>query len=99
MIKIIIPLYIEISMNTLEKCLQLDPENLILLYGMLSATVSTLCPVWQMSTSRDRKKPQNTEVFGASSGGASRRGLGHGSALKPHCGFIHPRTGPHRTVR
>ena len=35
-------------------------------------TVSTLCPVWQMSTSRDRKKPQNTEVFGASSGGASR---------------------------
>ena len=116
-----------------------------------SISLKKLCPVWQMSTRRDRKKPQNTEVFGAFFGGASRLRarsrfgseappglhsppnrpssnrtlcarlnvgaaqqkistrfgvlifwrrfsprLGHGSALKPHCGLIHPRTGPHR---
>ena len=35
-----------------------------------------ILPFWQMSTSRDRKKPQNTEVFGASFGGATRNRTG-----------------------
>ncbi len=47
-----------------------------LILGILFKTVSTLCPVWQMSTSRDRKKPQNTEVFGAFFGGATRNRTG-----------------------